>query len=126
MNNIPYELILNILISQLFFAAAQNLIEIIREIIGRILSWFYYKYDLPKSFSTFYRDFLRPIIMAVMFILSGVGLSYVLYYYTENKKNNNLKNIKKNIKNEITQDNIVDLLKNYVKYYEITEKSTSF
>lgn len=119
--DLPYELILNIIISQLFFAAAQNIIEIIREIITRILAWLYYKYDLPKGYSIIYKDFLRPLIMGIMFIIAGIIVSCVLMAYNDSQKNKNINKLRKSINAEITQDNVVNLLKNYVKYYELTK-----
>lgn len=120
MDYIPTELILNIIISQLFFAAAQCIIEIIKELFGRALAWIYYSYSgyLSINFWRIYKDFIKPAFLGLAFIVFGVILALILNNYRTKRNEKQLTEVRNSVKNDITPDNVMQLLKNYVQYYD--------
>jgi len=118
--DVPVDFILNVLISQLFFSAAQNIIEILRELVAKFLAWIYFHYHghISNKFWQVYKDFLRPGIMAIMFIVFGICVSLGLSHYTKIKNENKLRETRETIKQDIKPENIITLLKNYIIYYE--------
>lgn len=117
---LPTDLILNIIISQLFFAAAQCLIEIIKELFGRGIAWVYYHYHgyLSTKFWQIYKDFIKPAFMGLIFIIFGIILTIILTKITSKKNQKQLEEVRKNVKDDISPDNVMQLLRNYVKYYD--------
>jgi len=121
---IPTDLILNIIISQLFFAAAQCLIEIIKELFGRLVAWSYYHYNgyLSISFWQIYKDFIKPAFMGLVFIVFGIILTLILTNITNKKNKLQLEEVRKTVKDDITPDNVMKLLRNYVQYYDTVSR----
>lgn len=121
---IPWEFILNIILSQSFFAAAQNIIEIFRLLLERGLSILHEKYNNKTSsfFWYHYKDYIRPIVLAIMFMIFGIIISICLYNYKNNKNKKDMIRIKDQINQDINPENIITLLKHYIQYYDVVKK----
>jgi len=70
-----------------------------------------------------YRDFLRPAIMGIFFIIFGLLLSMWSSEYTNSKKESQINELKEKIKEDVTPENFVTLIKNYITYFDTIKGS---
>lgn len=77
-NNIPFSFILNIIISQIFFAAVQNFVELLKILVTKIMMKVS---NNGFEIMFYYQDILKPIFMFIIFFIIGVLMSLGFYMY---------------------------------------------
>jgi predicted histidine transporter YuiF (NhaC family) len=120
--SLTYDSILYLLISQLFFAAIQHIIGVIKIFIDfgiGNLYFFIYKKRASGRISEIFSNVIRPILISVIFIVMGLIISIILYTNKCKQNEKKKEKIKGEIKKDISKENVIKLLKAYSDYLEI-------
>lgn len=118
-------LIIQTLISQIFFFAAQSLIQFLNEVIstGILTLETRFKYNIHNNFWLFYEAYIKHLIIALLFLLTGFAFTYLLVYcndrYMETKKNNVISELDK----VVTRKDLLTTLKILLGYIDELENN---
>lgn len=117
-----YLLVLELFISQCFFASSQYFIEIIKEVFDLIVYFcygFYGELSIKKDeLNIFFFKFIKYLIISLIFVSLGIALTYGLDCAYSKIKEDKLTEAKSCIKD----DDVRFAIKRYLEYFDALEK----